>query len=263
MWAVLATFQNVDLTGVNFGSAVPATAMGASSSAYNSTVKSMKLPETVTSIGANAFSYMSAMTEFTIDGDHSISLAGSVFYYATALEDQYLQAMVKRVSTYSSGYVYGYTQITEVKDIPSTVTQLWPAMFVGCSKLTKVTVPATVVRFGNATSGTPTVSNVFTSCANLTEVYFEHDSADAINAIEGAYAQHATTQALTYIFDSAFLATTADDADKKYIIVPDSVVIEDLSDDWKLYNFKNVSDASTSGSGSIAGTDTADQSDNY
>lgn len=267
MWAVLRKFKEVDLTGVNFGASVASYAFSWDTSTSDTTTANtateiVKLPETVTALLEKSFYNCSAMTTVTVEGTHSLTLSGTVFSTSPNISDACLQEFVKRTTSYLSGYVYVSTAITEVKDIPASVTQIWPALFNKCTSLTKVTIPATVKRFGNGTSGTPTASNIFAGCTNLTEVYFQYTSADDINAVEGTTAVNANTAAVTYIFDAAFLAT-AEDADKKYIIVPDTVVIDSLSADWKLYNFKNVSNASTSGSGSIAGTDTDDQSDNY
>ncbi len=79
------------------------------SSSYSS-ISSVKIPETVTSIGQYAFQYNSAMADLTIPEGVS-SLGTYVFYYCTALETVTLPTTLTAIP---SNAFYGCTALTKV-----------------------------------------------------------------------------------------------------------------------------------------------------
>lgn len=88
----------------------------------NASIQSYVIPNSITSIGDEAFYYCRSLTDITIP--NSVT---SIGYWAFA---------------YCSG-------LANVK-IPDSVTSIGEGAFVGCSKLTSITIPNSVTSIGNS-----------------------------------------------------------------------------------------------------------------
>ena len=98
-------------------------------------LKTILLPNGVTSIGGDAFSGCTGLT--------SINIPGSV-------------------TTIGSNAFSGCTSLTTIS-IPSSVTTIWDDAFRGCTGLTSINIPGSVTTIG---------ANAFSGCYRLSSVYF-------------------------------------------------------------------------------------------
>ena len=85
------------------------------------TITSVKMPETVTTIGANAFSGCSNLTSVNIP-DAVTTLGASAFYACTSLASIH---------------------------IPESITTIDADTFCSCTSLTEIELPSTLIRIGN------------------------------------------------------------------------------------------------------------------
>lgn len=115
---------------------------------------SVQLPSTITSIESRAFAYCEALTEFTIPST-VVSLGESVFMYS-GISKISVPASVKSCGSMAWSAFDG-ENIKEVT-LEEGFTEIYDQMFGGCSGLTKVNCPSTLIRIG---------SNAFTCCSSL------------------------------------------------------------------------------------------------
>lgn len=124
---------------------------------------SVSLPNSLTAIGAYAFQNCDALTSISIP-DGVTSLPTGAFYSCNSLANVKLPANLTRIGISS----LIFTSIEEI-DIPDTLTTIGDTAFTG-SKLKSFTIPDSVTSIGY---------NIFSSCGNLTDVYFLGDDLPA------------------------------------------------------------------------------------
>ncbi|MBP5405044.1 MAG: leucine-rich repeat domain-containing protein [Clostridia bacterium] len=154
-----------------------------------SALTSVVVPDSVTTIGAGAFSGCSSLEEVTLpfvggrrdaDSASESTLFGYIFgaesyeggvavvqyYGATSFATYYIPASLRTVKISDGnifyGAFYGCAKLTSVT-LPSAVTSIGDDAFYGCSELTTLAVPATVTTIGE---------EAFMKCAALRSVSF-------------------------------------------------------------------------------------------
>jgi len=140
---------------------------------------SVTIPNSVTSIGVDAFSNCSGLTSVTI-GNSVTSIGVRAFSTCTSLTSVTIPNSVTSIGGYAFGGCTGLTSVT----IGNSVTSIVGQVFQGCTGLTSVTIGNSVTSIGdrafqNCTSLTSvtipnSVTNIeseaFSNCSGLTSV---------------------------------------------------------------------------------------------
>ena len=116
----------------------------------------LNIPNSVTTIGDEAFSGCSALTNITIP-DNITSIGENAFAYCSALKNIIIPDSVTNVGSGAFACCTGLTNIT----IPNSVMSIGDSTFSNCSKLSDITISNNVTSIGNS---------VFYRCASLTNI---------------------------------------------------------------------------------------------
>ena len=120
-------------------------------------LKSITIPDSVTSIGDFAFYYCTALKSATI-GNSVTSIGGYVFRDCAALTSITIPDSVTGIN---NGLFYYCTSLESIV-IPDSVTRIGVNAFEGCEGLTSITIPSSVTYIDEY---------AFTGCVNLTDIY--------------------------------------------------------------------------------------------
>jgi len=155
--AIIETATNTLIMGCK-ASVIPnsVTSLGVQAFGSCSGLTSVTIPNSVTSIGESAFSGCTGLTSVTIPNSVT-TIGGSAFFGCTGLTNATIGNSVKSIggSAFS-----GCTGLTSV-DIPNSVTEIGGSAFSGCTGLTSVDIPNSVTEIGEY---------AFHSCSSLTSV---------------------------------------------------------------------------------------------
>ena len=117
---------------------------------------SITIPNSVTSIGQNAFYKCSGLTSITIPNSVT-SIGAGAFYGCTSLTSINIPSSVTSIDSVAFSGCSGLTSIT----IPNSVTSIEAGTFSGCSGLTSITIPNNV---------TSIEEKAFSGCSGLTSI---------------------------------------------------------------------------------------------
>ncbi|MDD6190035.1 MAG: leucine-rich repeat domain-containing protein, partial [Firmicutes bacterium] len=119
-------------------------------------LKSITIPDSVTSIGNFAFYYCASLKSITIP-DSVTSIGNFAFYYCASLESIDIPDSVTSIGDDA----FNSCRSLESIDIPNGVTSIGNFAFSNCQSLTSITIPNSVTSLG---------VSVFSWCVNLTRV---------------------------------------------------------------------------------------------
>ena len=120
------------------------------------TSASYSIPNSVTEIGRDAFSYCTSLVSITIP-DSVTSIDDSTFYGCTSLTSVVIPDSVTSIGAYA---FYGCTSLTSIT-IPDSVTSICVYAFHGCTSLVSITIPDGVTSIYDCT---------FYGCTSLTSI---------------------------------------------------------------------------------------------
>lgn len=137
-WSIPGEFTDLLLdSGVNiweyFGEEIPARAFA------SSTIKNLKIPDTVKSIGVDAFRFCDNLTSITIS-DSVTSIKYGTFGDCINLTSITIPNRVTSIGFYAFAYCSSLTSVT----IPNSVTYIGNGAFKDCSSLTTITYEGTM-----------------------------------------------------------------------------------------------------------------------
>ena len=114
------------------------------------------IPESVTTIGDSAFSWCSRLSQITIP-DSVTSIGDEAFYGCSNLTQITIPDSVTQIGDGTFAACYSLTQIT----IPDSVTSIGDEAFSGCYSLTQITIPESVTSIGDS---------AFYECSSLSQI---------------------------------------------------------------------------------------------
>ena len=160
---------------------LPVTTIGNEAFSYTS-LTSITIPNTVTSIGDNAFAIGSSLTSVTIPNSVT-NIGDGAFAYCTGLTSLLIPNGVTRIG---DGEFFFCTNLSSIT-IPDSVTYIGDSAFSFCTSLTRITISNSVTSIGDyafsqcssltsvtiPSSITSIADYVFSGCSRLNKVYFQ------------------------------------------------------------------------------------------
>ena len=168
---------------------IPVTEIG-SEAFKNGTFTSITIPDSVMSIGSDAFSYCTGLTSVTIPD--SVTIIGyAAFRYCSELTNITIPNSVTNMSTSTFRNCTNLTSVT----IGNGTTRIGNSAFYNCEKLTSIMIPGSVTSIGGWTFGacesltsitipdsvTSIGEEAFYNCSSLTDIYYQGTEAEWAN----------------------------------------------------------------------------------
>ena len=192
---------------------LPVVSVEASAFLNNTAITSVVLPDSITSIGENAFNGCESLTSVTFGKNSQLSSIGpGAFNYCYSLESITIPESVTSIGSDAFYYCYGLRSVTFGEN--SQLTSIGDGAFNWCESLESITIPDSVTSIGEG---------AFCCCAKLTSITIP-DGVKSIgnHAFAGCSALESITipDSVLNIGDSAFAECTALES----ITIPDSVL---------------------------------------
>ena len=140
------------------------TSIGGDAFEHCSSLTSVAIPDSVTSIGEHAFYSCDSLTSVII-GDSVTSIGGSAFEYCRSLEIVTIGNSVTSIGNNAFEYCSSLKSVV----IPDSVTSIGWYAFCDCSSLESVFIPDSVTSIGYG---------AFCDCSSLTDVYYGGSEAE-------------------------------------------------------------------------------------
>ena len=135
---------------------------------YLSKGESFIIPDSVTSIGDNAFSGCKFLQSVTIP-DSVTSIGDNAFSFCSSLQSVTIPDSVTSIGKFAFSYCKSLQSVT----IPDSVTSIGDWAFWGCSSLHSVTIPDSVTSIGDWAFGV---------CSSLQSIIISHKTYDRLKA---------------------------------------------------------------------------------
>ena len=140
---------------------LPVVSVEASAFLNNTAITSVVLPDSITSIGENAFNGCESLTSVTFGKNSQLSSIGpGAFNYCYSLESITIPESVTNIGSDAFIYCYGLRSVTFGEN--SQLTSIGDGAFNWCESLESITIPASVTSIGEW---------AFVECYRLVEVW--------------------------------------------------------------------------------------------
>ncbi len=146
-------------------------------------LKSVIIPNSVTSIGDSAFSYCDTLTSITIPNSVT-SIGYHAFRGCTGLT---VISIPNSVTLIDDAAFEGCTGLTGIS-IPNSVTSIGSSVFEGCTGLTGISIPNSVTSIGDS---------VFEGCSCLKEINVNKDNKN-YKSVDGVLFNKSMTEIISY-----------------------------------------------------------------
>ena len=197
-------------------------------------LQSIDIPESVTSIGAGAFSGSSSLTSATI-GNSVTNIGEDAFRGCSSLISITIPNSVTSIGEYAFADCFSLSNMT----IGNSVTSIGYAAFRNCSALASITIPNSVTSIGDPDAGSTTKVGAFYGCSSLTSVVWNATNYENITESGNAPFHRIQSQITSFTFGEdvrkipAYLCSGM--TNLQSIVIPNSV------DSVKYYAFNGCS----------------------
>ena len=171
-------------------------------------IRSIAIPNSVTTIGASAFDHCVGLTSFTIPNSVT-TIGSSAFKYCYSLTSITIPNSVTTIGPSAFSRCLSLTPIT----IPNSVTTIGDQAFNGCRSLTSITIPSSVTTIGNT---------AFNSCDSLTSITIPN-SVTTIGPSAFSYCHRLTSITIPNSVTTIFEYTFNECSSLTSITIPNSV----------------------------------------